>query len=288
MKNSIILKKRNSFVSVLAAGVIAVTGLVSTTLPAYAAESTSLTIEQQIFEVCQYQSTAVGATLTSADEEMLMAKINKSISKCALDNNCSYAEAGELILAEIMMESGLDSLPQNVVAPYGGGGGIGYVEVYLPASTAGDIFYADNEWAWNHVGMYAEPSRIIESTPDYGVHNASIYSSTAVQHRAPDNTNDSCILRVKNLTSTQKGYAIKWANNQVGKAYETWFMSNKDMADSENESFNCSELVWKAYMYGCDDKGNNVLHVDLDGNGGDTVYPNNIKDSDKVTKVCGW
>lgn len=288
MKVSIISKKRMSIVPVLAAGVIATTGLVGTAASAFAAETATSSIEEQIFEVCQYQSVTVGAVLTSADKELLMAKINDAISKFASDNNCSYAEAGESILAEIMVESGLDSSPQNIAAPCGGDDGVGYVEVYLPASTAGDLFYADNEWAWNHVGMYAESTRIIESVPDYGVHNVSIYSSAAVQHRAPDSTNDSCILRVKNLTSTQKGYAIKWANNQVGKSYETWFMSNKDMADSENESFNCSELVWKAFMYGCDDEGNNVLNVDLDGNGGSTVYPNNIKDSDKVSKVRTW
>lgn len=290
MKTTKSIKMRTKLASALMASIVATAGLVSTTLSASAEESTALSIEEQIFEVCQYQCIVSGVPLTSDEEQELMITINKTIHNYALENDCGYDEAGEMILTEMMIESGLDSLPRNMVSPCSGSNDSGgleditYIVAQLPTSSKGNIFYADNEWAWNHVGMYTTTKTIIESKPKTGVQEVSIYSEAGQQHRTLDVTNDSCILRVRFATIDQKNGAVSWAQQYVGKKYNGTFISNRA---SDNSSFNCSELVWKAYMYGVD-SSNNAINIDLDSNGGLAVYPNNIKNSDQVSEVSKW
>lgn len=293
MKTTNPTKKGNKIVSALAAGIFAVTSLVGTTYPAFAEDSISLSIERQIFQVCQYQSAVGGAPLSIEEERTLMTTIGDGISDYALENNCSYYEAGKLILSEMMTESGLDSLPENMIVTYGSdkdtdeGGGT-YEIVQLPTSDVGNIFFADNEWAWNHVGMYTSTTEIIEAVPGNGVQNVSIYSTDGKQHRVADSHNDSCILKVDGAGSSGRQGAVKWALPYVGCDYSSNFLFNKE---SDESVFNCSELVWKAYKNGKYKSMGGVevvMGIDLDSNGGLAVYPNNIKNSSKVSKVCTW
>ncbi len=61
MKTTNPTKKGNKIVSALAASIIAIIGLVNTTLPASAADSRlSQSVEEKIFDICLYQCTEDG------------------------------------------------------------------------------------------------------------------------------------------------------------------------------------------------------------------------------------
>lgn len=296
MKTTNLMKKRQTLFSALLAGSLAITGISSTTVSASARRvELHQSIESKIFEVCQYQCIVSGEPLSTVEEKDLMNTIKETIQDYATENNCSYDEAGEQILSEMMTESGLSSLPQNTTAAYGsrgssgsGNGGLTYQMVQLPESDIGNIFFADNEWAWNHVGMYTSKDYIIEARPNYDVQEVSIYSTEGKQHRTFESFNQSCIMRVNGVSADMAKGAVEWAQQYVGRPYSYSFLANKS---SDESDFNCSELVWKAYKYG--KYKNNyeqevTIGIDLDSNDGVAVYPNNIKDSDKVSQVCVW
>ena len=65
----------------------------------------------------------------------------------------------------------------------------------------------------------------------------------------------------------------------MGKDYDFNFYNNKENTAEGNKTFNCSELVWKAWKF------NGEANVDIDSNGGSGVYPNNIRKSDRTVKI---
>lgn len=275
MKKVSFAKKRNKLVSALAAGIVALVGLVGTTLPA-SAEDLRLpkSIEEEIFEVCLYQCTEDGIELTSSEKENMMNEIVNAIRDCSDMNGCTYSAAGESILAEMIMETGYGTQSNSGINPCCSNEG----NTQLPTSKMGDIFFADNTKAWNHVGMYTDYDRIIEAMPAYGVHEVSIYNSTALQETVDEDHDESCILRVKGVSDGQIEYVVWFAEEQIGKEYDGFFPNNKTWTELAMSKFNCSELVWKAYYF----SGGGT---DLDSNGGLAVYPNNIYNSDKVEFV---
>lgn len=273
MKTTTFEKKRNALASILFAGIISASGFAATTLSASAAKISSPSIEEQIFEVCQYQNAVDGVELTNQEEKDLMNEIGDTIRDYAAENGYTYSEAGKNILAEMVMETGYGTQLNAGIAPCSSGTGT----TQLPTSSKGDIFFTDNNAAWNHVGMYTTTIRIIESMPDYGVHEVPISDPTALQATTGESHDQSCILRVRGVTDKQVTGAIGWAMPHVGKPYDNDFINNKANTDSENAKFNCSELVWKSFNFGA--------NIDLDSNGGLAVYPNNIYNSSMVYQV---
>lgn len=234
-------------------------------------------VVEQVFEVCQYQSLAEGIKMTDAEKEDLMTEIDDVIRNYAEQNRCTYDNAGKDVLAELVAETEFENRDKYEVLPYGSSGK-GTGEIKLPEASKGDIFFIDNNMPWNHVGIYVSKDEIIEAMPEDGVKKWSIDNPESYQAPTGDDHNQSCVLRVKNITSEQIDVAVNWAMSQVKKSYDSDFVNNKADTEKENKKLNCSELVWKAYKFGAG--------IDLDNNGGLAVYPNNIYDSDKLTIVA--
>lgn len=274
MKTTNPTKKGNKIVSALAASIVAIIGLVNTTLLASAADSRpSQSVEEKIFDVCLYQCTEDGIELTSSERENMSNEITIAIRDYSDMNNCTYSEAGESILAEIIMETGYGTQSNGGISPYCSNVG----NTQLPISKMGDIFFADNNKAWNHVGMYTDFNIIIEAMPEYNVHEVSIYDPTALQETVDESHDESCILRVKDKEELTIEMVVWFAQEQIGKPYDNTFVNNKTWTEHAMSKMNCSELVWRAYYV--------AGGVDLDSNGGWAVYPNNIYNSDKVEFV---
>lgn len=199
-----------------------------------------------------------------------MSEINAIITRYAAENGYTYDQAGSVLLDEIISEIDCETNQNAGISVCSNSNG----STQLPKSQKGDIFFTDNDKAWNHVGMYTNKDQIIEATPDYGVLEVSIYDPRSFQDTTGEKHDDSCILRIITITDTQINNAVEWARQQDGKEYEYLFLNNKTNDEQSNQKFNCSELVWKAFKFGAD--------IDLDSNKGSTVYPNNIYNSESV------
>ena len=130
-----------------------------------------------------------------------------------------------------------------------------------------------------------------EDGVQYWTHNA----AGAHQFVTDLDTDDSCLLIVS-TSSSNVSAAAAWPYNNVpvNTPYDYDFVNNKSdyyyVTDelgnvygpySEGDAYNCSELVWKAYK--------KAASIDLDGNGGLGVYPNDIKNSSLTFATSiGW
>ncbi|WP_143111772.1 hypothetical protein [Corynebacterium sp. NML130628] len=86
-------------------------------------------------------------------------------------------------------------------------------------------------------------------------------------------------LRKQSVNAPQeiRDAAARWASSKAGTGYNSPgagyrynFAFNKNI---NGNSFNCSSLVWSAYMYASQNE------IDLDKNGGPGVYPDDVRDS---------
>jgi len=129
------------------------------------------------------------------------------------------------------------------------------------AERKGDIFhsYAFTGWAHNHVGIYYTTTTIVEAP---GID----YKSQARTAATLNKCGPIRKMYVK-AQQTSRNKAANYAyNNLRGKEYDTNFAGNKTNGSSK---LNCSELVWRAYK---------SVNIELDSNGGNGVFPNNILD----------
>ena len=130
---------------------------------------------------------------------------------------------------------------------------------YNPASTVGIKF--------GHVGVYSSQTRIVEApgvkqrSRETDIRNVSVYKTSQ-------------LLYVKISESKRKAAGRYAKNKLLNKPYNIYFATNKN---PYGKNMNCSQLVWAAYK--------NSAKVDLDGNGGPGVYPNDIV---KSTKTKTW
>ena len=156
------------------------------------------------------------------------------------------------------------------------GGNNGSKERTIPTSLVADIIQTNNPLTpWNHVGLYSKTNEITEAL-EGGV----CCRSTGKQQEYPFE-----IFKVVKKDSDNRFALVtrkavsKYATDQMGKDYDFNFYNNKENTAEGNKTFNCSELVWKAWKF------NGEANVDIDSNGGSGVYPNNIRKSDRTVKI---
>ena len=83
--------------------------------------------------------------------------------------------------------------------------------------------------------------------------------------------------RTVDASGPLRSAAAAWARTRIGSGYNFNFAFNKrDWKPGEVGTYNCSQLVWGAYMNASNGQ------FDLDANGGYGVYPKNIINSPKV------
>ena len=76
--------------------------------------------------------------------------------------------------------------------------------------------------------------------------------------------------------------AAGWARTRVGNGYNNNFAFNRrDWKTGEAGTYNCSQLVWGAYMNGSGGS------IDLDSDKGFGVYPDDLINGDKVWWYAG-
>lgn len=251
--------------------------------PTVLASTEEEALKQEIIDYIVTVNTEIGYIMTQEEIDATAAKLQFLAEQYCTQNNTTISEAYESILAE--MQASIPLCEKSLTRSGGKG------SKQLPYAETGDIFFVDADTAWNHVGLYTDTDWIVQAMPDDGVQFRSIGDSRSYQEpveKPVDGSDDSCILRVTSLSSTKIKAAAEWPKKNVpaGTPYDYDFYSNKkdyELIDigtddlhewievSESISYNCSELVWKAFKKGAG--------VDLDANGGYGVYPNDILNS---------
>lgn len=85
------------------------------------------------------------------------------------------------------------------------------------------------------------------------------------------------LMEVKTDDSTRQ-LAVQYAHTRIGSGYNKNFAFNRrDWKYGEVGTYNCSQLVWAAYMNASGGE------IDLDADGGWGVWPKDIRDSSWVT-----
>lgn len=242
------------------------------------------TVKEQIIQHVVLVNQQLGVSMGESEISTLENTIDLAAQEYCNEYNITEVEAYSLILREIQQEVPVNDAPSTCATK----------SVSLPQANTGYIFFIDSDASWNHVGLYTAYNSIVEAMPEDGVqywaYNA-LGARQDVVTKPSDGVNNSCILNV-NTSDNNKKAAAKWPNDNApkGTPYDFDFVDNKKdtylknvgTADlpvwetrSENDAFNCSELVWKAYKKNAG--------IDLDSNGGQGVYPNDIYNSSYTT-----
>lgn len=149
---------------------------------------------------------------------------------------------------------------------------------YIPTSAYADIIWTDNPLTpFDHVGLYTKADRITEALPQ-GVKSRTVGKTMKEYpfHIYKVTTKDNGSKRYSFKTRSK---VTKWCDSQLNKPYDFNFTNNKGNTAASNARFNCSELVWKSWMF--------QASVDLDSNGGKIVFPNDIKNSKRAQYIAG-
>ncbi|WP_415644921.1 hypothetical protein [Stackebrandtia soli] len=147
----------------------------------------------------------------------------------------------------------------------GGGGG----KVPLQNEHAGAIFtsYATTAlYPHGHTGIYSERSRIVHHP------GAGDVSRFKWIHEEPTVTGPVSLYRVETTVAKREAAGEYALNSLRYKPYDYIFTFNRVNGASK---LNCSELVWRAYMY---------VGINVDGNGGTAVFPSNIAADGSTTR----
>ncbi|GAB3174664.1 hypothetical protein GCM10027059_47220 [Myceligenerans halotolerans] len=139
------------------------------------------------------------------------------------------------------------------------------------AQRRGDVFWSPSSTAGvehGHDGIYYTTSSIVEA-PGTGELSRLV---SAAQRYVPEGS----LKQAVSATTAQRESAADYAHDaMLGREYNVIFWANK----SYDGAVNCSQLVWATYHA--------TSGIDLDGNGGWGVYPNDIRDS-SLTSTYAW
>jgi len=203
-------------------------------------------------------SNDVVAQILAKMPEVQEADLRADIQDYATSENISFDAAAQRTLDDINSH---DPDPGTTIIK----------DVALHLGTYADIFYTDASTLGlnhGHVGIYSGGNEVVQSNYGQGVHRG---AATSTKVRA------GTVAQVRVAKAESREPAVKWALGQVGKPYDMDFASNK--GNGEEGKFNCSELVWRAFVH---------QGVDLDGDGGPGVYPRDIRDDNNVTTVAKY
>ena len=254
------------------------------TTPIFAKDyNQSFTLESKENELVKYLENVNNQLgIKQGKSEEFKKIIQNNVSSYAAINNVTLEEAYDVYLEEIKREVDLSN-----ISTYGGDD-IG--DTQLPTAAKGNIFFVDNSMPYNHVGLYTAYDSIVESMPKDGVQVWDIINKESWQSPNETDYDDSCILKVSNVSFSEISDVVDWATSYEDTPYDIDFIDNKSdytyiinqygqiiSKIPEDVSFNCSELVWKAFY--------KKAGIDLDSNGGLAVYPNNIYNSSNASIV---
>lgn len=146
------------------------------------------------------------------------------------------------------------------------------------ARRAGDIFYSDAaqnfgqfNYEHGHNGIYVNTTDTVQA----------LDPKRGVQLVLPDSARGlyNPTLMEANTSDSVRSAAAVYASGKVGSGYNKDFAFNRrDWRTGEKGTYNCSQLVWAAYMNASN------ANLDLDKDGGWGVWPKDIRDSTRVTR----
>ncbi len=223
-----------------------------------------------LVDYMNYVNEQMGYKMSKSEISEQRKNIEKTIKEYAEEQNISVDQAADAIIEEVESEINMYSGRSS------GGGDARAAAVQLPSASKGNVFFTDNSAPYNHVGLYTASNKIVEA-PGTGevVHHELITDQSTYQ--SVSNNSQSCVMSVSGLSTSEADDVANWAIAKVDKEYDLDFLNNKKFTTAEDEKYNCSELVWKAFKSEAD--------INLDSNGGLAVYPNNIYNSNLTTSI---
>lgn len=170
-----------------------------------------------------------------------------------------------------------------------GRGGTGASNFLSANARVGDIVFASRwvnymSWGtWQHTGIVADPvgQTVIHADGSLfsrkpGV-EAIAWSRFVGLGGSVDAFNEFALVRVRDVTPDQAARVVDWVRAHIGTPYRMPFIDGTDK--NNDHRMYCSQLVWVAYK--------RVLNIDLDGDGGWLVTPDDIYyNRAKVAKIA--
>lgn len=139
--------------------------------------------------------------------------------------------------------------------------------VTVGAQPPGTILFIETSTFYNHVMIYTDETTVVESvrpgesTSSYDFNETLTIPGEAIYTLTLKESNSYNNIEVMNEAATI-------AASTTGSMYDINFLNNKNHNYTE---LNCSELIWGSYY---------EAGIDVDGNGGLGVYPNDIYNSE--------
>lgn len=205
-------------------------------------------------------------------------QVRAAVRELAAGRGVSFAAAVEQALLEAERATSESSVASSSPPPSASsassrsgtfgdkGGGTGTV-VLGSALRKGDLFWTPSSTAGiehGHAGIYYTTTSVVEAP---GAGEVSRLVPASERYVAPGARKQEVA-----ATTAQRDVAADHANgSMLGRDYNFIFFANK----TYDGPVNCSQLVWAAYRA--------ATGIDLDGNGGWGVYPNDIRDSPLVS-----
>lgn len=153
----------------------------------------------------------------------------------------------------------------------------GHNGIFVGDPNAGDFTKNDTVEASGHIDVGSSSG---EDDPNAGVKRRQNLENDDPRRTSKPRLRNPQYFTV-NTSQEARNEAADWAlrkagqrNGDPGAGYNYNFAFNKDI---EADRFNCSSLVWAAYMAAT----NGV--IDLDADGGPGVYPSDVRDDDQVS-----
>ncbi|WP_212817699.1 YiiX/YebB-like N1pC/P60 family cysteine hydrolase [Polymorphospora rubra] len=195
-------------------------------------------------------------------------KLNPGLSATELESSMHEAAAATGLTYDQAVTTALGEAEHNARSvgtmnsnPSCGGAAVG------TARYKGDIFWSAASTygiPHGHTGIYSERDWITEARGS-GQNSGEFYYSGRNYCKTIEKMDVATSIAIQNQAAD---YASQYL---TGKPYNSNFAWNKG---GNIDTLNCSELVYKAYK--------RSVNIDLDGNGGLGVYPNDIRDSSET------
>lgn len=226
-------------------------------------------------------SLASPAAADSASDLDALVALNPGIQKTTLqksieDAAASSGESYDKVLSAALTEarsskdraaSARKSSSQKYTPQASSGGGARSISLGS-SQNKGDVFVAPSDtlgYDHGHTGIYYTTSTIVEAP-------GTCCNSRAISAASVKVGGGTTKERV-GVTQTSRNASANYAyNNYQGQGYNYNFAFNRT---ANYGKMNCSQLVWASYIRGS--------NIDIDGNGGNGVYPYDIRDSGYTT-----
>lgn len=205
--------------------------------------------------------------LVTLNPGMTRSQVIETVQELADKNGQTFDETVSQSLAELLAAQAAAAPQEQGISPLSSGGGSVTIK---NADHKGDVYYAPAGTlfiTYGHVGIYWTTKTTVEA-PGSGKKSATF---TAASRWVPKGAVKQYVTTTQPNRDAAANYAYNYLRNHD---YNPDFLNNKQTGIHAGAAYNCSQLVWIAYI--------NSVGIDLDSNGGNSVMPANIRDSSRT------